>query len=96
MLFVNPLHNSFYQVIDEAGLNDDLTMWETDINAFVAKNQLGDHFYDFGKISGKTDDPYPTAKQTKPLSWFWEPAHYNEKLGDNLIESMTQGSCSTL
>ncbi|GEA02410.1 hypothetical protein KUL17_13070 [Alteromonas sp. KUL17] len=95
-LFVNPLHDSFYQIIDEAELNDDLTMWKTDINAFVAKNQLGEHFYDFGKIEGITDEPYPTAKQVEPLSWFWEPAHYNEKLGDKLIRSMTPRSCSAL
>ena len=95
-LFINPLHSSFYTLIDEAGLNDDLTRWNSDIKQFVANNRLNCHFYDFGKIPGKTDEPYPDQTQTKALNWFWEPAHYNEAFGDTLIETITQPSCSAL
>lgn len=93
--FVNPLHTSFYTAIDKAELTDDLTRWNLDINEFFLQNELAEHFYDFGMIIGKTDESYPSSSRTEPLSWFWEPAHYNQKLGNELIEMMAQRICSS-
>lgn len=96
IFYISPLHDSFYKIIKDAELNEDLDRWKNDVNRFMTTNKLSDHFYDFSILSGKTDEAYPLKHQKAPLSWFWEPAHFNQTLGDSIIESMLREHCAII
>lgn len=90
--FINPLHQSFFEVIDSADLSDGYQQWLQDVHEFL-KPYPHIAFHDFNQMPGFTDEPYPEKKQRQSLTWFWEPAHYKSELGDILLDNMLAHAC---
>jgi len=92
--FINPLHRSFFDAVDRAGMRDDYQRWRRDIEHFILRNDDQSlTFNDFNQIESMTDEALPEPGSFKPLRWFWEPVHYNKALGDTLLDKLTKERC---
>ena len=85
--FINPYHQSYWQVIKQTGHWPDYLQWKRDL-AGLADTYPQFPFYDFSLPSPETLEDPDYAQNHKPMKWFWEPAHYRPAMGDRIIEAM--------
>ncbi len=97
VLFNNPLHEQFWQIMDDLGhgtLNEE---WLSTLQAIL--RQRGDarvQLWDFSHDSYFIHEPLPpTGERSGPLQWFWEPSHYRRELGDLMLNALLAKACGT-
>lgn len=83
--FINPYHQSYWQVIHKSGHWASYLQWKRDLA------ELGDRFteypiYDFSLPSRQTLEPLNYEENKKLMTWYWEPAHYRPALGDIVLK----------
>ena len=95
-LFVNPFHESYWDLLREEGHMPLHVEWLSALEALVDNYSAETvRFWDFS-----VDSPYihetvpPPGRKSGPLQWFWEPSHYREQLGDIMINTMLTERCN--
>ena len=85
--FINPYHQSYWQVIYKSGHWGSYLQWKRDLA------RVGDRYpeyaiYDFSLPSEQTLEPLNYAQDRQLMTWYWEPAHYRPKLGDEVLKAI--------
>lgn len=89
--FINPYHQSYWQVIYQSGHWANYLQWKRDLA------KVGDRYpeyaiYDFSLPSTQTLEPLNYEQDKTLMTWYWEPAHYRPKLGDEVLKVLLQTS----
>lgn len=83
-VFINPYHSEYYQQIKIAGLSRAFKNWR-ELMRLTFETELSAPFYDFTDLgiskSELTDD-------NGYLTYFWEPAHYTQAMGELMLQRM--------
>ncbi|TCO74296.1 hypothetical protein [Chromatocurvus halotolerans] len=91
-LFINPYHFSYVMLLDNLGLADLFLEWKAllvDQNNDAHKEPVP--LWDFSGFGQEVMEPLPRQEVGQAMTWFWEPAHYREQLGDKVIERIMAG-----
>jgi hypothetical protein len=92
VLFINPYQQPYLELIEQAGLADEMTRWKQQI-VEIAKSYNID-LYDFAIESVPVTLPAPLqSRQPDDNPYFWEPAHYKTHLGQLMLNAMQQKQC---
>ena len=96
-LFINPLHESYWNVLRSKGLMPLHKEWMKALRKLVRSySPEAVTLWDFSVDSPFIHEKIPAAGQKAgPLQWFWEPSFYRSQLGDLMIEAMLSDSCAT-
>ncbi|MBL4567993.1 MAG: hypothetical protein JKY85_08350 [Porticoccus sp.] len=97
VVFTNPLHQNFWEVMKRAGLMKQNAVFLDEIKKIIYRS--GNQYVDFWDFSGDSvfihEDLSKVRRKGVGLKWFWEPAHYKKELGDLMIESIFSKECGT-
>jgi len=96
-LFINPLHESYWDLIRSQGHTHLYEEWITELRAIAADYPADEvSLWDFAVDSPYIHEPVPPPGQkTGPLNWFWELSFYRRQLGDLMIDAMLSDSCGS-
>ena len=96
-LFINPLHESYWNVLRSKGLSHLHDEWVKELRKLLRNYPpKAVTLWDFSIDSPFIHEAIPAAGQKGgPLQWFWEPSFYRRQLGDLMIEAMLSDSCDT-
>lgn len=88
ILTIQPAHVSRLELLDRMGYWDDYERWKRGLTALAA--QAGGSqkvtLWDFGGYEKPMQEPVPAKGSGAPdMQWFWDPVHYNSKLGDKIV-----------
>lgn len=96
VLFVNPYHAEYLDVLREAGLASAFLQWKKQL-AQAADDFNTATLWDFAVRHRYTTEPVPApGVKGIALRWFWEPAHYRAELGEVMLAQMTGRSCAAV
>jgi len=86
-LFINPYHMSYHHLLAELGYWPNYQQWKTRLSQFVQLQQDETLItaLDFSGFNEITSEAVGLNQPHQPMKWFWEPAHYNERLGNLMI-----------
>ncbi|WP_448565153.1 hypothetical protein [Thalassotalea ganghwensis] len=88
-IFINPYHYSYLYTIDDRGQWQNFEQWKRTLVTVVEDSGKGEiELWDFSGITSYIMDPVDINTPNKHLKWFWEPAHYNSKLGELVLEKI--------
>jgi hypothetical protein len=90
VLMIQPAHVSRLELLDRMGYWADYERWKRTLTALAAQAGAGQRvaLWDFGGYEPQVLETAP-AKGSKPdMAWFWDPVHYNGKLGEKMIARM--------
>ena len=92
-LFINPYHAEYLTAIDIGQKWRLLEQWKRIMVELT--DQYDDvALWDFNQFNEYATERPPERGETgKMLRWFWEPAHYNKRLGDLMLANMLQTEC---
>tara|TARA_Y100001956_G_scaffold13220_1_gene12522 strand:+ start:1363 stop:2511 length:1149 start_codon:yes stop_codon:yes gene_type:complete len=85
--FINPYHQSYWQVIYRSGHWGSYLKWKRDL-ARIADKYPEYPVYDFSLPSQQTLEPLNYAQDKQLMTWYWEPAHYRPALGDEVLKAL--------
>ena len=69
--------------------------WKRSVVQFSAA--AGVPLYDFAEYDSFTTEQVPSSGDTtKEMHWYWEPGHYKEALGDEMLHAMINGTPPSL
>ena len=89
ILFINPYHADYLEIIWKAGLWPLFSEWKQRLTALVADSGSSAEIWDFSLLNRYTMEPPPTRQAGEvSLVWFWEPAHYRSELGDLILQDI--------
>jgi len=96
-LFLNPLHESYWELIRTQGHSHLYEEWRNELKAIAADYPADEvSLWDFAVDSPYIHEPIPPPGQkTGPLKWFWELSFYRRQLGDLMIDAMLSDSCGS-
>lgn len=86
-IHTNPFHEEFWRTLEQADLMSDYLHWQQDLKTFLS-NYPDIKVWDFSAPSPYIAENGTGNTQTQPLNWFWEPSHYNEALGNQMLATM--------
>jgi len=89
VLFINPYHVDYLNIIREAGLWQQFQTWKNYL-AEIAR-ETGSELWDFSKLDPRKQENVETLRRGQALQWFWEPAHYRRALGRLMLSQMLDG-----
>ena len=96
-LFVNPFHESYWNLIRTKGHMHLRVEWMQALERLV--RQYSDEPIRLWDFSGKSPfirEPIPAAgQQSALLEWFWEPSFYRRQLGDLLVDAILSEPCDS-
>lgn len=97
ILFTNPFHELFWDMLRENRLYELHQEWLVLIQDKIAATAIADiSMWDFSGNSEYIHETVPArGVKSKPLKWFWEPAHYRKQLGDLMLDTMLASECNT-
>jgi hypothetical protein len=94
VLFVSPYHAEYLLLLDTAGLWPQFEMWKRRL-AELARTE-GVPLWDFSGFDAYSTEPVDALPpRGASLNWFWEPAHYRQKLGDLVLANIWHDHCPT-
>jgi hypothetical protein len=90
-VFINPYHYSYVMLLDDLGLSELFLDWKRFIAERVAahvheRRQVS--LWDFSGFGPEVREALPEEGSGTAMTWFWEPAHYRETLGDRVLDSL--------
>jgi len=88
-IFISPYHYSYLNLLDDLGYWENYAIWKRQLATLAApylENSI--HLWDFSGFSQFVLERVPLQSPNEKMKWYWEPAHYNEELGDLLLEAM--------
>lgn len=92
--FVNPYHRSYISMIRQQGYESSFNTWRQKLGKYLFNFNY--QVLDFNENNPYVNELVPKTNQFTKLEWFWEPAHYTEKLGGLMIEKLTSSSKGTI
>ena len=97
VLFINPLHERFWNLLEKNRLLDLYPDWLGEITGIVEGIQSSRvTLWNFSADSPYIHEPLPAqGEKGVALKWFWEPAHYRKELGDLMLDSIFSENCGT-
>ena len=88
ILFVNPYHEDYLEIVWRAGLWPLFEDWKRRLLR-LASDGGAEALWDFSLLNEyTTEDPPPQGDKQATLHWFWEPAHYKAELGELMLGQM--------
>lgn len=88
ILFINPYHAEYMDVLDEVGKWDQFEEWKRTLVHIAADTGVA-ALWDFNAYNRYTLEPSPPPGDTHTvLRWFWEPAHYRAEYGHRMLAMM--------
>jgi len=95
VLFINPYQQPYLDLIQQAGLTDEMLRWKQQIIDIAQSHAID--LYDFAVPSLPVTLPAPLqSRQPDDNLYFWEPAHYKTQLGELMLNAMQQQQCQQL
>jgi len=96
-LFVNPVHESYWELIRSQGHMHLYEEWMRELKAIAERYPANEvTLWDFAIDSPYIHETIPPAEaKTGPLSWFWELSFYRQQLGDLMLDAMLSDSCDS-
>lgn len=92
VLFINPYQQPYLDLIQQAGLADEMRRWKQQIIDIAQSHAID--LYDFAVPSLPVTLPAPLqSRQPDDNRYFWEPAHYKTQLGELMLNAMQQQQC---
>jgi len=90
-IFIHPIHASLQQIIKYAGLWEEFEDWKKKLVQITSKQTLDQNqkikLWDFsGYNDFTTEDKTPVESLVPTMKWYWEAMHYNNKLGDRVLD----------
>tara|TARA_B100000959_G_scaffold182401_1_gene190714 strand:- start:74 stop:649 length:576 start_codon:yes stop_codon:yes gene_type:complete len=90
-IFIHPIHASLQQIIKYAGLWEEFEDWKKNLVQITSKQTLDQNqkikLWDFsGYNDFTTEDKTPVESLVPTMKWYWEAMHYNNKLGDRVLD----------
>lgn len=83
-LVINPYHYSYLHVLKETGHWQNFINWKKTLADLATKHSQVE-FYDFSLFNSFTTESIDLSQPRKPMTWFWEPAHYRPEYGDMIL-----------
>ena len=94
VLFINPYHADYLLAIDLLGLWDQFVSWKVHLTTLA--EQFGVELWDYSGINSQSaEKPPPLQDRETVLEWFWEPAHYREKYGSQILGQILNHQCNS-
>lgn len=90
ILFTNPLHADFLDLLRDRGFDDDISAWLKRLNELA--QQHGAALWHFATRHEYATEKTPAGSGGTLSHWFWEPSHYRAALGDRLLARI-RGTC---
>jgi len=88
VLFINPYHADYLDVIWRAGLWGLFEDWKRRLLT-LSLEAGAEALWDFSQLNEfTTETPPPAGNRDSSLKWFWEPAHYRAGLGELMLQEM--------
>lgn len=88
LLFINPYHYSYLHAIAQENSFDLYLRWKTILGQTIQEqNSQLLELWDFSGFNQYTLEPELLNKPYIRMKWYWEPAHYNAKLGSLIINT---------
>jgi hypothetical protein len=94
-LFIYPYHQKILSIYESHGLYEEYMQFKNQVNVMVKEliEQKKDtsvkiQLWDFAEINEYTSEPLPIKETDPPMKWNWEIVHFNDKLGDKMIEAI--------
>ena len=90
MLFINPYHALYYELIYRTGVGGLFENWRSTLAEVASANSVA--LIDFSGYSSFSTELFNlNSWNSKILKWFWEPAHFREELGNLMLLKMLGG-----
>jgi hypothetical protein len=91
IFFTQPYHAVYLEMLHHLGLWSSFGQWKRSVTQFSAA--AGVPLYDFAEYDSFTTEQVPSpGDTTKEMHWYWEPGHYKEALGDEMLHRMINGT----
>jgi hypothetical protein len=91
ILMIQPSHVSRLELLDRMGYWSDYERWKRTLTAMAAQAGAGQHvtLWDFGGYERQVQETAPAkGAKAQAMAWFWDPVHYNSRLGDKMVAQM--------
>jgi hypothetical protein len=85
IIFINPYHYSYLHQIDDSGHWLAFLEWKRGLANLVGKDDV---IWDFSGFNEYTTENVNLSQPHLAMQWYWEPAHYNAKLGEKMLDIM--------
>ncbi|MCW8886273.1 MAG: hypothetical protein OQK12_13635 [Motiliproteus sp.] len=90
-IFISPYHDQYLQVVEETGHMDLFLSWKKELAIHLEKTGYFENseLYDFSDMNDFIKEPIPD-KKGEFMKWYWEPAHYTARLGEEILSLLSQ------
>jgi hypothetical protein len=93
IVFTQPYHADYLEMLHRLGLWPSFEQWKRSVAQF--SSAAGVPLYDFADYNTFTTELIPDrGDTTSEMRWYWEPGHYKETLGDEMLKAMIGGNRS--
>ncbi len=94
IFFTQPYHAAYLEMLHQLGLWPAFEQWKRSLAEFAF--ETGVPLYDFSEYDHLTTEEVPGRDNRKSeMRWYWEPGHYKEALGDEMLKVMISGTSPT-
>jgi hypothetical protein len=91
IFFTQPYHMDYLEMLHRLALWPSFEEWKRTIARFSSKE--GFPLYDFANYNAFTTEEVPDRGDTvSEMHWYWEPGHYKETLGEEMLNAMVRGN----
>ncbi|MEE8575032.1 MAG: hypothetical protein V3T30_06425 [Thermodesulfobacteriota bacterium] len=96
-LFISPIHALQLEFMDLTGTYTHFEDWKRALARAVAEEAKANPktkltLWDFSGYNSMTIEKFPEPTYTvKEMSWYWEPTHYKEELGELILRRVLSG-----
>ena len=92
VLFINPYHSDYLTIVQQAGLWPMFQSWKRQL--VIIADRFDVPLWDFSGYNDLSNIQPPAPGDTHTiLKWFWEPAHYREQYGNQMLGKMLGRRC---
>jgi hypothetical protein len=93
IFFTQPYHVAYLEMLHRLGLWASFEQWKRTMVKFSATAKVP--LYDFADYDSITTEQVPAAgNTTEQMHWYWEPGHYKESLGNEMLRAMLNSPSS--
>lgn len=92
VFFINPYHAEYLLLLDAAGLWPMFEQWKKKLVSLAGEHRIP--VWDFSIFDDHATELVNDLPQRgQSLDWFWEPAHYRDKLGSLMLSRILGATC---